>query len=78
MSINLNIKINFIEIFYLFRVSLINFTLILIDIFVNYNTKINLIEFFRLLCVNNFLFNNNVNLFYNVDNNFLFYNEIFL
>ena len=76
MSISLNIEVNFINIFYLFRVSSTSSALILIDIFVNYNTKVNLIEFFRSFCVNDFSFDDNVNLFYNIDNNFVFNDEI--
>ena len=77
MSISLNIEINFIKVFRLFRVSSTSFTLILINIFINYNTKINSIEFFRSLCVNDSSFNNNINLFYNVNNNLIFNDEIF-
>ena len=78
MSINLNIKVNFVKIFRLFRVSSTNFTSILIDIFVNYNTKVNSIKFFRSLCVSDFSFDDNINLFCNIDNNFVFNDEIFL
>ena len=72
MLINLNIEINFIKIFHLFGVNFMNSASILINISVNYNTKINSIKFFRLLCVNDFSFNNNINLFYNIDNNLIF------
>ena len=78
MSINLNIEINFVKIFHLFRVNFINFASILIDIFVNYNTRINLIEFFRSFYISNFSFDDNVNLFCNVDNNLIFNDEILL
>ena len=78
MLVNLNIEINFVKISRLFRVNLMNFVSILIDTSVNYNTKVNLIEFFHLFCVNDFSFDNSVNLFYNVDNNFIFNNEVFL
>ena len=77
MSINLNIEIDFVKISRLFRVNSTNFTLILIDIFVNCNIKINLIEFFRSFYVNNFSFDDNINLICNVDNNFIFNNKIF-
>ena len=78
MSINLNIEVNFVKISRLFRVSSTSSASILIDISVNYNTKINLIVFFRSLCVSDFSFNDNVNLFYNVDNNLIFNDKIFL
>ena len=77
MSVSLNIEVNFVKIFRLFRVNFMNFASILINIFINYNTKINLIEFSRSLCVNNSLFDDNVNLFCNVDNNLIFNDEIF-
>ena len=77
MSIHLNIEVNFVKIFRLFRVNSMNFILILIDIFVNYNTKINSIKFSCLFYVDDFLFNDNVNLFCNVDNNFVFNDKIF-
>ena len=77
MSINLNIEINFVKIFYLFRVNSTNFASILINTSVNRDTKVNLIEFFRSLCVNDFLSDDNINLFCNVDNNLIFNDEIF-
>ena len=70
MSINLNIEINFVKIFRLFRVSFMNFALILINTFVNYNTKVNSNEIFHLFCVNDSLFDDNVDLFCNINNNF--------
>ena len=78
MSINLKIEINLVKIFRLFRVSLTNFASTLIDIFVNCNMKINLIEFFYSFCVNDFSFDDNINLFCNVNNNFVFNDEILL
>ena len=77
MSINLNIEVNFIKIFHLFRINFTNSASILIDIFINCNIKINLIKFFCSFCVNNSLFNDNINLFCNVNNNFVFNNKIF-
>ena len=78
MSINLNIEVNFVKIFCLFRVNFANSASILIDILVNCNIKINLIKFFRSFCVNDSSSDDNVNLFYNVNNNFIFNDEIFL
>ena len=77
MSVSLNIEINFVKIFRLFRVSFTSFASILIDIFVNYDTKINLIKFFRSFYINEFSFDDSVNLFYNINNNFIFNDEIF-
>ena len=77
MSINLNIKASFVKVFRLFRVNFANFASILIDICVNYNIKVNLIEFPRSFCVNDFSFNDNINLFYNINNNLIFNNKIF-
>ena len=68
------------RIFILFadNVSSTSFTSILINISADYKTKVSSTKFFHLLCVRNFSFNNNVNLFCNVDNNFMFNVEIFL
>ena len=77
MSISLNMKANFVNMFRLFRISFANFASNLINISVNYNTKINLIKFLYLLCVNNSSFDDNVDLFYNVDNNVIFNDETF-
>ena len=76
MSINLNMKVNFVNIFRLFRVNFASFASNLIDISVNYNTKINSTEFYRSLCVSDSSRDNNVNLFYNIDNNIIFNDEI--
>ena len=77
MSISLNIETSFVKIFHLFRVNFMNFASILIDISVNYNIRISLIEFFRSFCVSDFSLDDNVNLFYNIDNNLIFNDEIF-
>ena len=78
MLINLNIKINSVNISRLSRVSFSNFTLNLIDTSVNCNTKINLIKFSHPFCVNDFSFDDNVNLFYNINSNVIFNNKISL
>ena len=78
MSINFNIEINSVNIFRLFYVSLISFAKILINIPVKNNMKINSIQLSRLFCVSNSSFNNNVNLFYNINSNLIFNVEIFL
>ena len=78
MSVSLNIEVNSANIFRLFYVNLMNFASILINTSANYNTKVSLTEFFRLFCISNFSFNDNVNLFCNIDNNFVFNVEIFL
>ena len=77
MSINLNMKSNFINMFRLFHVNFANSVSNLIDISVNYNMKVNSIEFFPSFCVSDFSFNNNVNLFCNIDSNVIFNDEIF-
>ena len=69
MLISLNIEVNFVNIFYLFRISLISFALMLINISINCNIKINSTEFFQSLYVNDFMFDDNVNLFCNADSN---------
>ena len=78
MSISLNIEVNFVNISRLFRISFASFVSNLIDIFVNCNTKTSLIEFFRSFCFSDFSFDDNINLFYNVDNNEIFNDKIFL
>ena len=64
--------------FRLFRASFASSTSNLIDISANCNIKVNSTEFFRSLCASDFSFNNNANLFYNVDSNVIFNNEILL
>ena len=77
MSINLNMRINSINTFRLFRVNFASSALNLIDTSANCNIKVNSTEFFRSLCVNDSSFNNSVNLFCNVDNNLIFNDKIF-
>ena len=64
-------RTNFTNMFRLFRI-------IWIDTSVDYNIKINSIKFFHMLCVNDFLFNNSINLFCNIDSNVIFNDKIFL
>ena len=66
-----------VNMFRLFRVSFASSVLNLIDISVNYNTKVSSIEFFRSLCVSDFSFDDNINLFCNVDNNVIFSDKVF-
>ena len=75
---NLKIETSSANIFRLFRINSTNFASILINISVNNNIKISLTKFFRLLSDNNFSVNNNVNLFCNINNNFIFNVETFL
>ena len=71
-------KTSSINIFRLFCLSFASFALKLIDIFINYNINVNLTKFFRSFRVINFLFDDNVNLFCNVNSNIIFNDEIFL
>ena len=66
ISISLNIEANSINIFCLFRVNFASSVSNRVNIFVNYNTKVNSIKFSCSFCVNDFSFNDNINLFYNI------------
>ena len=78
MSTSLNMKANSANMFRLFRVNFASFASNLIDISANCNTEVNSIEFSRSLCVSNFSFDDNINLFCNVDSNVIFNEEVFL
>ena len=65
-----------VNMFRLFRVSFASSALNLIDTPASCNTRVSSIEFSRPLCVNDSSSDDNVNLFYNVDSNVIFNDEI--
>ena len=77
MLISLNIEINFVNISHLLRISFTSSVSNLINIFANCNIKFNSIEFSRPLCINDSSLDDDINLFYNVNSNVIFNDEIF-